>query len=280
MERSFYVYVHRKNTNNEIFYVGKGFGDRAHSLKNRNKFWINTVAKHGFNASVVLDGLSEDDAFDLEAFLIFEIGRKDLGTGILVNLTDGWNGAVNLCEKSKAIRAKNIQKTYSTDEWRKKLSDRQKVFANNPEIKQKFIAMISSQKGEKHYRYNHKVFKFVHESGITENCTIQELEKKYLLRPGSVSSVASGNSRQVSGWFLNEVRGKRHTPVALCGENNPSHKKDVFMFVHNDGIEFVGTRYQFKTAYGLPSSSVSRIVNKIGASSYGWKAYKHCDIYS
>lgn len=39
-----------------------------------------------------MSDLSEEDAFDLEKFLIQEIGRKNINKGPLVNLTDGGDG--------------------------------------------------------------------------------------------------------------------------------------------------------------------------------------------
>lgn len=43
----FYVYQHTRNDTGEVFYVGKGSGDRLKSNKRRNSHWTRIVAAHG-----------------------------------------------------------------------------------------------------------------------------------------------------------------------------------------------------------------------------------------
>ena len=50
---------------------------------------------------IIYKNLSKEDACELEMFLIKEYGRKDLGLGNLVNMTDGGEGLFNLSQKSK-----------------------------------------------------------------------------------------------------------------------------------------------------------------------------------
>lgn len=107
MERCiYYVYMYLKE-NGTPFYVGKGKGNRhlAHlqeakksSTKDTNKLKINTIKKmlnEGKEPSIVFvdKNIDEDSAFELEEFLISEIGRIDLKTGTLTNLTNGGDGA-------------------------------------------------------------------------------------------------------------------------------------------------------------------------------------------
>ena len=86
--KDFYVYAFVSKTDNKtVRYIGKGKGTRMTDdsgrryrvpLKNRKK-----VAK----------GLTEQEAFNLERFLIALYGRLDLETGTLTNLTDGGEGS-------------------------------------------------------------------------------------------------------------------------------------------------------------------------------------------
>ena len=62
----FYVYLHRRKTDNKVFYVGKGKNRRAWCTDKRNKHWNNVVDKHGFNVDIVFEGLSEQEAFQIE----------------------------------------------------------------------------------------------------------------------------------------------------------------------------------------------------------------------
>ena len=87
------VYLHRKKSEGTIFYVGMGEQNRAYTTHSRNKWWVNVYKKHDRVVDIVAKDLSIDDAYELEVFLISEIGRKDLGLGNLVNLDDGGKGA-------------------------------------------------------------------------------------------------------------------------------------------------------------------------------------------
>jgi len=89
--RGFYVYVHRRLTDNKIFYVGKGKLKR-HVSKTRGKFWYKVANKYGVYSEVILDNLAESDALSLEVELIKFYGRRDTGEGYLVNVTDGGEG--------------------------------------------------------------------------------------------------------------------------------------------------------------------------------------------
>lgn len=54
----FYVYVHRRATDESIFYVGRGRKKRAHST-GHNPHWRNIVKKHGRTVHIVDENLDE-----------------------------------------------------------------------------------------------------------------------------------------------------------------------------------------------------------------------------
>lgn len=91
-QRVFYVYLHCK-PDGTPFYVGKGCGDRYRRIQNRkhNVQYNRHVTKYGHeNIRVVkIDGLTEQDAFDLECFCIFALRSQGVH---LVNATDGGEG--------------------------------------------------------------------------------------------------------------------------------------------------------------------------------------------
>lgn len=75
--RDYYVYFH-KTARGEIFYVGKGTGDRAWST-DRHPVWKNYVSERldgHFEVEIARDGLSEDEAEELEWSLICEHGEN------------------------------------------------------------------------------------------------------------------------------------------------------------------------------------------------------------
>jgi hypothetical protein len=91
-----YIYRHIK-PNGETFYIGIGKNkSRLYSKYNRNKYWTNIVRKYGYEAQVLKDNISWSEACEYERLLINYYGRKDLGLGSLVNMTDGGEGVLGL----------------------------------------------------------------------------------------------------------------------------------------------------------------------------------------
>ena len=91
-QNKYYIYLHIKLDTGEPFYVGKGTGNRANSKMNRSKWWKNTVTKHNYDVIMLEEGLIEEEALIREIYWIKRIGRKDIGLGPLVNMTDGGEG--------------------------------------------------------------------------------------------------------------------------------------------------------------------------------------------
>jgi hypothetical protein len=87
-----YIYIHRRKTNDEVFYVGKGKDHRWCNVYSRGNHWKNIANKHGVYCEIVANSLTESEAFILEKKLIALYGRLDQKTGTLVNLTIGGDG--------------------------------------------------------------------------------------------------------------------------------------------------------------------------------------------
>lgn len=86
-ERKFCVYVHRRDADGSIFYVGKGMAQRPYSSAGRSQRWKRIVSKSGLEVEIVKSGMAEACAFSLERAIIFSIGRERLA-----NMTDGGEG--------------------------------------------------------------------------------------------------------------------------------------------------------------------------------------------
>lgn len=100
------VYQHRRLDTGDIFYVGIGSRKRrAYSNYKRSKFWHNIVNKVGYTIEVTHKDLIWDEACSIEKYLIAFYGRKDLGFGSLVNMTDGGDGRFG-AKASKETREK------------------------------------------------------------------------------------------------------------------------------------------------------------------------------
>ena len=81
----FYTYAYLRKDRTP-YYIGKGVGNRVYS-KNHN---INLPPKE--RILFLKQNLTEEEAFKHEKYMITLLGRKDLGTGILHNKTDGGEG--------------------------------------------------------------------------------------------------------------------------------------------------------------------------------------------
>jgi len=88
------VYLHRNPKTQEVFYVGIGVETRAKDFSKRSIFWSNYKNKYGVEVDIIKKGLTSKEAQSIEVELIEKYGRRDLGTGSLVNLSHGGEGIV------------------------------------------------------------------------------------------------------------------------------------------------------------------------------------------
>lgn len=91
---NFYVYLHKKITNDEIFYVGKGKRYRCTSYHNRSKHWVNTALKHGVKIELYKYNLTSSKACEIEKELISKLGLENL-TNISLGGEGGLCGELN-----------------------------------------------------------------------------------------------------------------------------------------------------------------------------------------
>lgn len=148
--KTFYVYGHYIPNSDIPFYIGKGTGRRYKKTDNRNKWWKHIVDKYGYESKIIKDGLAEHAACELEKQLIAEYGRRDLGTGVLVNLTDGGEsskGAI-LTEEQRQSRGENSKKMWASFSAEKKQQIRLKQKAWRDSLSEEERKKLSEKIGE------------------------------------------------------------------------------------------------------------------------------------
>lgn len=171
IEESFYTYAFLR-VDGTPYYIGKGKGGRA---------WVkraNCARKPPQDDSQVLilkKGLTEEEAFRHEIYMISVFGRKDLGTGILRNMTtggEGTSGVVRNAEYRAKLSAAQLGKKHSnetkvklsqinrgkslTEETRRKISEamRGRFVSNETRAK---LSQINRGKNNPHFGKKHSL---------------------------------------------------------------------------------------------------------------------------
>jgi len=141
----FYVYMFVNHNTGSPVYVGKGCRQRDNQHKdiarcgNKRGHLYSWMRKyHSLNGVWpkpfrLLEGLTEQEAFDFERMLISFYGREDLRTGCLFNLTDGGDGT-----KGHAVTVETKEKIAKTlKEIRKVIPPANKGKKDSPEVRAK-----------------------------------------------------------------------------------------------------------------------------------------------
>lgn len=89
-ERKYYVYIWFIKDTGEVFYVGKGCGQRYKTISRRNKFFLDMYHSHDCDVKIIYDALTEEEAYSKE----YETIRwyRENTNYRLTNQTDGGDG--------------------------------------------------------------------------------------------------------------------------------------------------------------------------------------------
>jgi len=121
----YYVYQHRRNDTNAVFYVGKGKGYRCNQKTGRNIYWHRVADKHGYSVEKVVANLDEELALLAEYELIDQYKRLSLGLANLAEGGQGTSGYKFTPEQLENVKAAHIGKKHSA-ETKAKMSDAKK----------------------------------------------------------------------------------------------------------------------------------------------------------
>lgn len=233
-EKRFYVYVHRRKTDDKIFYVGKGTGTRIHSNSSRNAHWHNVNNKHGRYSEVIKSGMTCSEACLLEKDIIAKIGIE------------------NLCNKSTGGES-GFSGYKHTEEFKRKISEFMRIEAKKRYSDKSYVSPL----------------KGVPTCDEVKLKISQSLKKRW----ENIDPIEKDiwNSKLRKG--LNSPENIKRLLFANSKERNPSYDHTVYKFIHDKGDFFIGTQYEFYKKYDLPQGNVSSMCTGRRKSVKGWRRY-------
>ena len=170
--------MHIRKSDGRIFYIGIGKKNRPYNKVGRNKHWHNTVNKHGYEVVMLVENITQERAKELEIIMIAFYGRKDLGLGSLVNLTDGGQGSTNFRHSKKD---------------REQMSKDRKGVPANP-IRVEKMRQTNLAKGENHHMKRPEMRYLTSERKKKENRDYMKGDNNPAKRPEVRAKLAMGNN--------------------------------------------------------------------------------------
>jgi hypothetical protein len=187
------VYEHLRNDTNEVFYVGIGIDKgRAFDKHGRNPHWKRIVNKVGYTVNIIHKDIDHKEAKKIEILLIEKYGRKNLGLGNLVNMTDGGEGLLNPSIETRQKISEVHKGKILSEESKKKMSEAKKGKIFSEETRQKI-----SEANKGNTNMLGKIFS-------------EETRQKM--------SLVQRNKKDVKGYFFNKANKKYRAEITVRGK--------------------------------------------------------------
>jgi hypothetical protein len=265
-QNKFYVYLHRRASDDKVFYVGKGSNKRAWRVSGRNKKWNNTYLKHGLKVEIVFESLCESEAFQIEIDTIKEMNYFYPDT--ICNLTEGGEGAAGYYWTEEAKDRQSLLRQGT------KQSEQTKIRKSKSLLK----TLIDGNSDN----IDKTVYQFLElKSGIIYSGTRVQMSNKLGISSSATYKLIKNKGNSIKGFALLRPEETIDQCIDRC-KNRPIRKDSgeryhnkrynaVLCFAGADGTCFWATQEVFENKIG---KSLVNIVNRDRRFSNGWSVLK------
>ena len=253
----FYTYAYLREDRTP-YYIGKGQGKRLYQKGKKET----KPPKDESRIIFLKKNLNEEEAYKHEKYMIVVFGRKDLGTGILRNKTDGGgapSGRVVSAESKEKLRRSNTGKKH-TEKSKKKMSELAKLRRHTEETKRKIGEKSKNRKprlgkkmseeakkklkginsGRKHSEYSKKKMSDAHKGRIYKPLT--EEHKNKLSESNKGKHIITD---EIKNKISNSLCKKTYRLISPAGEEIVI--KNITKFCKENNLSLAGMR---KVMYG------------------------------
>lgn len=218
IEGKYYVYIWKTKYNGEVFYVGKGSGNRWKSMKNRNNHFKNIRKKYDCECEIVKYFNDEEDAYNYE----LELGEyyKSIGQArachVLGNVNKyidyetltkmkktcfkkeatPWNAGKKMSNEYKEACRKRMLGTKQSEETKKKRSASLKGHS----VSEKTIKSLVKRRSKKCLKIDIENMSIVQEYG-----SLAEVARELNVSPSIITIICNKYPKEYKGYYWKRI---------------------------------------------------------------------------
>ena len=239
-KNKYYVYLYRRKDNNDVFYVGKGCGNRCKNINDHNQYCQNISNKYGFIIEKIKENISEEEALQLEKDTI-SYYINDLGYSIALENKRNRNSEHFLCNHTLGGEGNYGCRRMSDEEREKRrqnlLGD--KNIAKRPEVREKL---------SKHARENNSFCLEEVKQKLKENNRMKNEENRIK------------QSKKLKEFYQTEKGKKRIEEISIEHRGKKPHNS-IKIYCLEDNKEY-GSLSDFEKQYKIDRHKISKLLKE------------------